>query len=325
MCGRSGRPLGLLVAALAAAALTGCGVGAGADPGAPVGLTVTREFGSRGLIELDRSKVSGSDSVLRVLERNAKVRTRSGGASVQQINGVAAGRRDGRPLEWFFYVNGVESEQGARSVDVHGGDRIWWDQHDGSVTPQVPAVVGSFPEPFLHGLDGRRLPVRVECADPGSGSCEAVAEQLVRLGVPAGRSSLSNSSADKTLRVLVGPWKRLRGHDVEADDLDAGPRASGVFARFDGSAARLVVLDERGRPARALGAGSGLIAATRASQRQPVWYVTGTDDAGVAAAARAFDASALADRFALAVAHDLPVRVPLTASAGQKPSAAGVP
>ena len=76
----------------------------------------------------------------------------------------------------------------------------------------------------MHGTGGKRLPVRVECDDPRSGPCAAVAEKLVSLGVVAGRSALSRSAADDSLRVLVGPWKRLRGGDVEADSLDAGPR-----------------------------------------------------------------------------------------------------
>jgi len=46
-------------------------------------------------------------------------------------------------------------------------------------------------------------------------------------------------------------------------------------------------------------------------ERRPVWFVTGTDAAGVQAAARAFDESVLADRFALAISRDLPVAVPL--------------
>lgn len=311
----SSRRLGLLC--LAAAALGGCGLGPGDAPGTDVGLTATRDFGARTLIELDKAKVSGSDTVMRMLDRNAKTAKRFGGGFVQEINGVAGGRSDGRPVDWFFYVNGIESDEGATAVEVNGGDRVWWDRHDWGVTPHIPAVVGSFPEPFLHGRDGRRLPVRVECADPSSKPCDAVSEQLIKRGVPAGRSSLSHSPADNTLRVLVGPWKRLRGRDIEADNIDEGPRASGVFARFDDAATKLVVLDERGRPARTLSAGTGLVAATRAEQRQPVWYVTGTDDAGVAAAARAFDESALADRFALAIANDLPVRVPLVA--GPKP------
>jgi hypothetical protein len=170
--------------------------------------------------------------------------------------------------------------------------------------------VGAFPEPFVHGVEGKRLPVRVECDDPRAGACAAVAEKLVGLGVVAGRSIISRSAADETVRILVAPWKRLRGQEFEADSLDKGPRSSGVFARFDGSAERLLVLDAAGRVARTLGAGTGLIAATRAQARQPVWFVTGTDAAGVDAAARALDESALSGRFALAISDDRAVAVP---------------
>jgi hypothetical protein len=313
MSGRS-RGFGLLV--LAAAVLGGCGIGPGSGPSGDVHLTVTRDFGARPLVALDSAKTAGSDTVMRALQRNVRdVKTRFGGGFVQAINGVAGGRRAGRPVDWFIYVNGIQTEKGATSLDVHTGDRMWWDHHDWGATPDIPAVVGSFPEPFLHGTDGRRLPVRVECAAPGSAQCDTVADKLTKLGIVAGRSNLGRTPAAETLRVLVGPWNRLRGRDVEADSIDAGPRSSGVFARFARSGAALVVLDERGRSARTLGAGTGLVAATKAENRQPVWYVTGTDDAGVASAARAFDESTLSDHFAIAISGDLPVRVPLTESA----------
>jgi hypothetical protein len=307
--------LGLLVA-LCAALAGGCGIGAGASPNAPIDLSVTRDFGARAVLEIAGAKVSGADTVMHVLQRNATVRTRDGGGFVQSIDGIAAGRRDGRPLDWFIYVNGILMPQGAGAVDVHGGDRIWWDNHDWGVTPDVRAVVGSFPEPFVHGTGGKRLPVRVECVDPDADACSVVADKLIALGVPIGRSDISRSAADESLRILVGPWKALRGRDAESDAIDAGPRASGVFARFDAPGDRLVVLDARGAAARTLGAGSGLIAATRSKERQPVWFVTGTDDAGVASAARALDEGALSNRFSLAIAHDLPVAVPARVAGG---------
>jgi hypothetical protein len=301
-----------LVALLCAtAAIGGCGVGPGKSPDGGVRLTVTRDFGGRPVVDLPRAKVAGADTVMRVLQRNAKVGTRFGGDFVQTINGVSGDRDGGRPFDWFIYVNGIQSDKGAGAVDVHGGDRLWWDHHDWGLTPDIPAVVGSFPEPFLHGTDGKRLPVRVECDDPRAGACDAVAKKLIALGVPAGRSTISHSAADNTLRVLVGPWSRLRGGDAEAASIDTGPRASGVFARFDAAGRNLDVLDARGRVARTLGAGTGLIAATREKDREPVWFVTGTDDAGVASAARALDEATLRDRFALAVAQNLPMSVPL--------------
>ena len=302
MSGRSRRALAVVCAA---AALGGCGLGSTESAEDGVGLTVTRDFGRRPLLDEPRARAASGDSALRVLQRSARVRTRPGGV-VDAIDGVAGAGR----LAWSLYVNGIRSDDdggGAAAVEVHGGDRLWWDLHDAD----IPAVVGSFPEPFLHGSGGRRLPVRVECDDPRAGPCDVVARKLIALGVPAGRSAISQSAADDSLRVLVGPWDRLRGGDAESASIDHGPRASGVFARFDASARRLVVLDERGRPARTLGPRTGLVAATRATDRQPVWFVTGTDRAGVASAARAFDESTLDDRLALAISDDLPVSVPL--------------
>jgi len=276
-----------LGAVLAVAVLAGCGPSKRTQPD-EIALTVTRDFGATSFTELRHERVPQPPGLARILQRYAQPRDRAS-----------------------LFVNGILAGEPAAKVELHGGDRVWLDQHDSAVATPITAVVGSFPEPFVHGIDGKRLPVRVECDDPRSGPCAAVAGKLVALGVVAGRSVISRSAADETLRILVAPWKRLRGRDIEADSIDAGPRSSGVFARFDASADRLVVLDAAGRTARTLGAATGFVATAAAPDRRPVWFVTGTDDAGVAAAARAFDESVLADRFALAISRDLPVAVPL--------------
>jgi hypothetical protein len=72
----------------------------------------------------------------------------------------------------------------------------------------------------------------------------------------------------------------------------------------------IAVLTADGRVARTLGAGSGLVAATKRPDERPLWVVTGTDAAGVASAARAFEEGTLEHRFALAVSKDLPVVLP---------------
>jgi hypothetical protein len=276
-----------LGAVLAVAGLAGCG-GSGTATSDEILLTVTRDFGGQAVVDAASERTPAAGGLAQILQRYGSPRARQS-----------------------LFVNGILADEPPSEVDVHGGDRVWLDHHGPTVAPAISAVVGSFPEPFLHGTDGKRLPVRVECDDPRSGPCAAVAEKLVSLGVVAGRSALSRSAADDTLRVLVGPWRRLRGGDFEASSLDAGPRESGVFARFDAAGERLAVLDTAGRPVRTLGAGTGFIATTAKTDRRPVWFVTGTDDAGVAAAARAFDESVLADRFALAISRDLPVAVPL--------------
>jgi len=286
MAPRPARTLVPLLVLTALVALSGCGPSSRTG-GDEMALTVTRDYGRTDVIALQHERVPEKGELARVLQRYANP-------------------RDTESL----FVNGILVAKPAAQLEIHGGDRVWLDQHDRGIAPAIPAVVGAFPEPFVHGSDGKRLPVRVECENPRAGACSAVAEKLVALGVVAGRSIISRSAADETLRILVGPWKRLRGRDFEADSIDAGPRSSGVYARFDPSGDRLVVLDPAGGHARTLGAGTGLIAATRETNRQPVWFVTGTDEAGVAAAARALDESVLADRFALAISADLPVAVP---------------
>ncbi|HEX3509661.1 MAG TPA: DUF4430 domain-containing protein [Solirubrobacteraceae bacterium] len=281
-----------------AAALCGCGLGAGAAPRA-VSLLVTRDFGARTLRPGVAPKVAGQETVMSLLMRNDSVQTRYSGGFVQSIDGAAGGHENGQPLDWFYYVNGVESETGAAERTVRPGDHIWWDLHDWSQTDHVPAVVGSFPEPFLNGLEGKRLPVRVECEAVASYACRTVDARLREAGVPAAIAAPSSGPASATLRVLVATFKRVRG-EPPAAALTSGPSASGVYARFAAGGSTLTLLDADGRATRTLGAGAGLIAATRREGEAPVWLVTGVDEAGVDLAAHSFNASALHARFALA-------------------------
>jgi hypothetical protein len=286
--------------ALLATVLSGCGLGAGKAPSA-VGLLVTRDFGARVLRGASAPKVRGQETVMSLLARNANVATRYSGGFVQSIDGLAGGQQGSEPVDWFYYVNGIEASKGAASTNVNAGDQIWWDRHDWSQTDDVPAVVGSFPQPFLNGIGGKRLPVRVECSEATGAACRTVTKRLREQGVPAAVSALgSGAGATQTLRVAVWPWSKISG-EFAIRELDRGPRASGVYARFSPSGATLALLDAQGRTVRMLAAGGGLIAATRSGEDAPVWTVTGTDEAGVESAARAFQRSTLRNRFAVAI------------------------
>ncbi len=288
-----------VLAEFVAASTAGCGLGAGRTPGA-VRLLVTRDFGRRIVRGASAPKVQGQETAMSLLRRNLPVTTRFGGGFVQSIAGIAGGQEGGAPVDWFYYVNGVEAPQGAAETKLHPGDHVWWDRHDWSQTEHIPAVVGSFPEPFRDGLEGKRLPVRVECADAEDSPCRAVRSRLRASGVPAGVSALSSGFGPATLRVRVGLWPQV-GADAAAQTIAAGPRQSGVYARLAAGGSSISLLDRDGRVVRTLAAGAGLVAATRQGEDAPVWVVTGTDNTGLARAAAAFDASTLADRFAVAV------------------------
>jgi hypothetical protein len=304
--GRRGTAVAIALLLAAALAAAGCGFGPGSDVG-EVSLTVTRDYGSAPVQPPTSVEASEADTVMRVLEREATIATRYGGGFVQTIDGLEAGERSGHPFDWFFYVDGVESPVGAADFALHGGEAIWWDYRDWSATQQVPAVVGSWPQPLRGGYEGKSHPVALECRGAGA-ACGAVRRRLGEVGVVP-----TATPSEDAIRVLVGPWARLRD-DPAAAQLEQGPQASGVFADFARRAGgyRLRGLDEGGEPAIGFGPGAGLVAATRRFEAPPVWIVSGATAGGVLAAAGLLDAAHLRDRYAVATegGRETPLPVP---------------
>jgi hypothetical protein len=305
--------LGALLVLLAAVALGACGVGAGdSNPGGAT-LTVSRDFGRRVLTEKRTETVPGGETVMRFLQRHAEVDTGYGGRFVDAIEGLRSGSRRGERRDWFYYVNGIEADAGAAEREVSGSDRVWWDYRDWGAAMRVPAVVGSFPEPFLHGTDGKRFPVRIDCAENAADQCQEVSERLDRAGVAPSTAALGSQSGDELLRVVVGRWEDVRG-DNATQELQDGPARSGVFARVrrGGAGYEIDALDSQGRVVQTLGPGSGIVAATRFEEQQPTWTVSGVDEAGLDRAVRLLDARVLRNRYAMAATPDGPLALPPT-------------
>src|SRR5215216_3259780 len=188
------------VALTCAVVVAACGFGPG-PPSSGIGtLTVTRDYGSVTLVRATAEDPPASETVIRFLDDEADITTRYGGGFVQSIDGLAGtGESD-----WFFYVNGIESPVGSADVRVRGGDKIWWDYRNWSAAMSVPAVVGSWPEPFAQNSADHPEAVPVECLGVRP-ACETVSRRVDPAGpkaapiVPAGKAG----SADAP-RVLVG-------------------------------------------------------------------------------------------------------------------------
>jgi hypothetical protein len=305
--------LGALLVLLGTVALGACGVGAGDSDSEGATLTVSRDFGRRVLIEKHAETVPGGETVMRFLQRYAKVDTGYGDRFVDAIAGLRSGSRRGEQRDWLYYVNGIWADAGAAEREVAGSDRVWWDYHDWSAAMRVPAVVGSFPEPFLHGTEGKRFPVRIDCAENAADQCQEVSERLDRAGIAPSTAGLGSPSGDELLRVVVGRWEEVRG-DNATEQLHDGPRESGVFARVrrgDGGY-EIDALDSQGRVVQTLGPGTGIVAATRFEEQQPTWTVSGVDTAGLDRAVRLLDARVLRNRYAVAATLDGPLALPAT-------------
>jgi hypothetical protein len=140
----------LLLVCLGAAALTGCGAISHGKGEAK--LWITRDRGASVVLV---KKVKAGQTAMAALQDVANVKTGYGGRFVQSIDGVSGSLSQHR--DWFYFVNGYEADRGASDYTLHDGDVEWWDYRswNGSAI-HVPVVVGAFPEPFLHGYDGKK-------------------------------------------------------------------------------------------------------------------------------------------------------------------------
>jgi hypothetical protein len=165
-----------LLAAFALAA--GCGVG---EHGQAT-LWITRD---RGASVLKVTHVPAGLTAMQALERAAKVSTRYGGRYVEAIDGIRGSLA--AQHDWFYFVNGYEADRSAAEYRLHNGDIEWWDFRDWQHAMHVPIVVGSFPEPFLHGWNGHRRPAVVEYDNATRNAAAGIARRLHARLVPVGR------------------------------------------------------------------------------------------------------------------------------------------
>jgi hypothetical protein len=150
------RRFSFLTVLAVAALLGGCG---GGNQGGEATVWVTRD---RGRTLVTSETVPAGLTALQGLDRTASVKTAYGGGFVKAIEGIAGSRT--AQSDWFFYVNGYEADRGAAAYRLRSGDLEWWDYRSWRAQERVPIVVGAFPEPFLHGYDGKRRPAAVRYA-----------------------------------------------------------------------------------------------------------------------------------------------------------------
>jgi hypothetical protein len=147
----------LLAVALLAA---GCGQEASSAPPAgpaAVRILVSRDFGATVLKDVTAAP---GVSAMKALRRSADVGTAYEGRFVTSIDGLAGSKS--QQHDWLYFVNGIDPGVGAADMNLHPGDQEWWDYRLWRDFMGIPAVIGAWPEPFVHGLDGEKPAVTVE-------------------------------------------------------------------------------------------------------------------------------------------------------------------
>jgi hypothetical protein len=171
--------------------LAGCGGAAGEGEGTAQ-LWVTRDRGAKLLVD---AKVDAGQTLMRALASKTDVKTRYGGRYVQAVNGIEGSLSAQR--DWFWFVNGYEGDRSAASYRLHDGDVAWLDYRAWQREGEARVVVGSFPEPFLHGYGGKTRPVAIRYERGSEKRAKKLSAQLgvakvapLGTAVPAGANVL---------------------------------------------------------------------------------------------------------------------------------------
>ena len=169
-------------------------------------------------------------------------------ASWRASTGSPAGTKRGQPVDWFYYVNGVEAPKGAAETNVQPG-------RSHLVGP--PRLEPDRQRARGRGLVSRAVPERDRRQAPAGARrmrerCPARPARRSRARLQRARRARGargdrpGEGEPQTLRVR----RRVRGArcgDPERARHRARAARSGVYARFSADGGALTLLDERGR------------------------------------------------------------------------------
>ena len=272
-------PVRILAAALAlgAAAVAGCGLGPGKSTG-DVDLTVTRDYGTK-VLRQKQDSIHESDTVLRVLDRNADVTTRYGGGFVQSIDGLSGAERrahaaTGSSTSTASSRRSAPPSTTSPAATGSGGTTATGPRRCACRRWSAPGR-----SPSCTASRGSARSDVVDCRASERGLRGRLATACRR----SGRSRCDRATQASVQRSGCGSGPGAGPATIPASTCSpAAPSQSGVFARFVGARKPLLeLLNQQGQPAGSLGKGGGLVAALRPGDGPPTWVVTGTDAKGV--------------------------------------------
>lgn len=271
--------------------LTACRVGSSPLPQAvTVPVTATKNFG-REIVFQREAVIDRRMTAQEVLAAVTDIQM--DGSYIVEFEGLRGNDR----VYWLYYINGMFSKVFASGYLIRPGDVMYWDFHTWTGTYHgSSAIIGNYPEPFIHGYDGSARPTLVVYGNGFHEEASRLLSLLRKLGVAyAGlREETALTGGEKSnsnLIIIAGPQSQL------VSELNDESKALGMYARFNGE--KLVVSDYLFAAIREYGAGTGMIQACQnlwnplgtGSCQNVVFLVSGTDETGARSAAQAFISS----------------------------------
>lgn len=254
-------------------------------------LLVSQNYGAVALAKEDvllKPKMSVLDGLVSVYPD--EVETAYGGSYVRGISSLRSKTGGlGKPnQDWFFFVNGIFANMGALDYLPQPGEKVWWDYHPWQMFQGTTAVIGCYPEPFLHGYRGKIKTTAILYSPEEKEFALQLAETLKTAGVQeVTPAEITNEALTKRAgpTLVIGEWGKLRENAYLAEWNQAYAK-NGTFIHFTENS--LELLDYTGEKAHELTKGAGVITAfgETAGDDSPLWIVSGIDPEGLSNAVR---------------------------------------
>ena len=261
-----------------------------------VNLIVTTGFGHKKVFAKNVGMVK--DEVgMEVLFRNLDIQTAYGGGFVNAINGIESKYTfftgdERKEEDWFYWVNGILAPIGVAEYRPKPGDVIWWDYHDWSITMFIPAVIGSYPQPFKSGFQGKNPGTVILYTSPYANEAEKLKKSLQKQGVTQidiGKYDAALIENPKKYYIVLGVWNDLvaqsnitnsKGKEINLmKDINEKNKFVGVNSKFEGG--KVHALNFKGETVSSYEQGGAIYAyAAGIGSTKPIWMITGTDDEG---------------------------------------------
>lgn len=282
-----------------------------------VTVIVTQDFGKQLVLEQE-VEIGTDTNAMAALQMVADVETKYGGF-VNSINGISSeyGGLSHTKKDWFFYINGIASNLGARDYILQNGDVEHWDFRVWSYHQFIPAIIGDYPQPFMSWYQGKTKPTWVVYEEPFSAEAEALVEKMKGYGITefmtVSCDLLSDESkVNSNLIIIVRPDNKL------ISELNKAYKKLGFYAYFEQG--ELIVLDAEGNNYMTYSEECGLIQATQnpwnpkgvGAGENVVWMVTGIDVDGVRSAAEVItnNKDELSHAFAVVISDKKVIKIP---------------
>lgn len=277
----------------------------------PVGeLLVTKGFSQE--LSAVKHKWNDSNTLLSQMRGLIEFSTGLGGSFVTQISGEP--RDADSDSYWFLYRNGILSQTGAGDLVPRARDRIWWSYHSWNSSRFIPAVIGSWPEPFVSGIRSDSASYGIVTSSSFIGFSRDLSQMLVREG--ASKPTLQEiSSLDEVpehgISLWIGLWPDLKNINHLAALYSNGDK-TGCFVQLDKEGS-VGLLNYNGQLVKEI-VDAGLIISLSSNMGQRIdWVISGTSEDALLRAANLLlqKGTSLAQKAGVVVTKEEVINVPV--------------